>query len=146
MRGLTIVTSVQQGDSESDVPSEQFSLNFAKVEMSYFPQGAKGKLGPSVTAGTSPVQVTAYTNAGSDDGVPDGPGTDRERGVGRGGAGGRLRKAREHIGMDGDRGDARAHGLHQDERCALAGGLAFMLSRLIPSIAFVYQRKCTLCG
>jgi type VI secretion system secreted protein Hcp len=45
------LTSVQQGDSEGDVPSEQFSLNFAKVEMSYFPQGAKGKLGPPVTAG-----------------------------------------------------------------------------------------------
>jgi type VI secretion system secreted protein Hcp len=45
------VTSVQQGDSESDVPSEQFSLNYAKVEMNYFPQGGKGKLGPPVTAG-----------------------------------------------------------------------------------------------
>jgi len=46
-----LVTSVQQGDTEPDVPSEQFSLNFAKVQVSYFPQSASGKIGSPVTAG-----------------------------------------------------------------------------------------------
>lgn len=46
-----LVSSVQHGDSAADVPSEQFSLNFAKVEVSYFPQSGSGKIGPPVTAG-----------------------------------------------------------------------------------------------
>ena len=46
-----MVTSVQHGDTEGDLPSEQFSLNFAKVDVSYFPQSPSGKLEPPVTAG-----------------------------------------------------------------------------------------------
>jgi type VI secretion system secreted protein Hcp len=46
-----MVTNVQHGDSEGDLPSEQFSLNFAKVDVSYFPQSPSGKLEPPVTAG-----------------------------------------------------------------------------------------------
>jgi type VI secretion system secreted protein Hcp len=49
--GDVIVTSVGEADSEGDVPSEQFSLNFAKVELSYFPRSPSGKLEPPVTAG-----------------------------------------------------------------------------------------------
>ena len=46
-----MVSSVQHGDSAAGVPSEQFALNFAKVEVSYFPQLGSGKIGPPVTAG-----------------------------------------------------------------------------------------------
>lgn len=46
-----LVTSIQHGDTAGDVPIEQFSLSFAKVEVSYFPQSASGKIGPPVTAG-----------------------------------------------------------------------------------------------
>ena len=48
---VVLVTSLDQGDSEADVPSQQFSLSFAKVEVSYFPQSASGKMGNPVTAG-----------------------------------------------------------------------------------------------
>lgn len=46
-----LVTSHQQSDSEADVPGEQFSLNFSKIEVSYFPQSPSGKAEPPVTAG-----------------------------------------------------------------------------------------------
>jgi type VI secretion system secreted protein Hcp len=49
LRDVT-VTSVQHADSEDGQPSEQFSLNFAKFEMSYFPQDPTGTLGGAVTA------------------------------------------------------------------------------------------------
>ena len=43
------VTNVQQFDDESQVPSEQFSLNFSKVEVTYRPQTASGKVGSPAT-------------------------------------------------------------------------------------------------
>ena len=46
-----LVSSLTQSDSSADVPNEQFSLNFSKIEMSFFPQSASGKLEPAVTAG-----------------------------------------------------------------------------------------------
>jgi type VI secretion system secreted protein Hcp len=46
-----MVTNVQHGDTEGDLPSEQFSLNYAKVDVSYFPQSPSGKMEPPVTAG-----------------------------------------------------------------------------------------------
>lgn len=46
-----LVTSVQQADSQDELPTEQLSLNYSKIEMSYFPQSASGKLEPPVTAG-----------------------------------------------------------------------------------------------
>lgn len=33
----------------STVPTDQFSLNFAKIEFTYVPQGADGKAGPPIT-------------------------------------------------------------------------------------------------
>jgi type VI secretion system secreted protein Hcp len=44
------ITSVQHGDSESERPSEQFTLNFSKVEISYQPQGKTGKVEPLIQA------------------------------------------------------------------------------------------------
>lgn len=46
-----LVTSVDHGDGAADVPSEQFSLSYAKIEMSYIPQSASGKMGAAVAAG-----------------------------------------------------------------------------------------------
>ena len=46
-----MVTSVQHGDSEGTVPTEQFSLNYSKFEISYSPTNAKGKLDPPIKAG-----------------------------------------------------------------------------------------------
>jgi type VI secretion system secreted protein Hcp len=43
------VTSVQQFDNESQVPSEQFSLNYSKIEVTYKPQTTSGKIGSPVT-------------------------------------------------------------------------------------------------
>lgn len=45
------VTNVQQFDGEDQVPSEQFSLNYSKVEVTYFPQTTSGKIGSPVTFG-----------------------------------------------------------------------------------------------
>jgi type VI secretion system secreted protein Hcp len=50
LRDVT-VTSVQQGDSEGAAPTEQFSLNFSKVEFSYTPRSAKGTSELPVTGG-----------------------------------------------------------------------------------------------
>ena len=46
-----MVTSVVQGDAEETAPTEQFSLNFSKVEISYTQQSTSGKVQPPVTAG-----------------------------------------------------------------------------------------------
>ena len=46
-----MVTSVVQGDAEETAPTEQFSLNYSKVEMSYTPQSTSGKMQPPVSAG-----------------------------------------------------------------------------------------------
>ncbi len=47
-----LVSSVQQSDAAGgDPPVEQFSLNYSKIELSFFPQDAKGKVGPPITAG-----------------------------------------------------------------------------------------------
>ena len=45
------VTSVQQFDDESLAPSEQFSLNYSKVEVTYHPQTTSGKIGSPATFG-----------------------------------------------------------------------------------------------
>jgi len=46
-----VITSVQHSDGEANLPMEQLSMNYSKVEISYFPQGTSGKVGPAVTAG-----------------------------------------------------------------------------------------------
>jgi type VI secretion system secreted protein Hcp len=47
-----LVTSVSKGGSGSDeVPMEQVSMNYAKVEMDYKPQTKDGKLGAAVKSG-----------------------------------------------------------------------------------------------
>jgi type VI secretion system secreted protein Hcp len=48
-----LVTSYQTAGSEQGeaVPTDQISLNFAKIQVEYRPQGADGKLAPPVTAG-----------------------------------------------------------------------------------------------
>jgi type VI secretion system secreted protein Hcp len=46
-----LVTSLQHADSEEEIPTEQFSLNYAKVESTYSPSTPSGKLGSSVSAG-----------------------------------------------------------------------------------------------
>ena len=46
-----MVTSVAQGDAEETAPTEQFSLNFSKVDESYTPQSMSGKTQPPVSAG-----------------------------------------------------------------------------------------------
>jgi type VI secretion system secreted protein Hcp len=46
-----IVSSVQHSDAEGGPPTEQFSLNYSKIEMTYSSQAPSGKLGPSVSAG-----------------------------------------------------------------------------------------------
>jgi type VI secretion system secreted protein Hcp len=45
------VTSVQHGDDPEGAPTEQFSLNFSKVEVSYSPVTSSGKAGAPVTFG-----------------------------------------------------------------------------------------------
>jgi type VI secretion system secreted protein Hcp len=48
-----LVTSYQTSGSDPGeaVPTDQISLNFAKIRVEYRPQGADGKLAPPVTAG-----------------------------------------------------------------------------------------------
>jgi len=46
-----MVSSVQHGGGEGSEPTEQFSLNYSKFEISYSPSSASGKLGPAVEAG-----------------------------------------------------------------------------------------------
>ena len=43
------VTSVQQFGGDDQVAGEQFSLNYSKIEVTYAPQSASGKLGTPVT-------------------------------------------------------------------------------------------------
>jgi len=49
--GDVLVSTLQLGDSEGITPTEQFSLKFSKVEISYFPQLADGSKGPAEKAG-----------------------------------------------------------------------------------------------
>lgn len=47
-----LISGVQQSDiAGGDPPIEQFSLNYSKIQLSVFPQDAKGKVGPPITAG-----------------------------------------------------------------------------------------------
>lgn len=47
-----LISSYQVGGSQGDVvPTDQFSLNFSKIEWEYKPQGATGALGGPVKAG-----------------------------------------------------------------------------------------------
>jgi type VI secretion system secreted protein Hcp len=46
-----IVSSDQHSGNEGGAPVEQFSLNYSKIEVSYTPQTATGKLGAPVQAG-----------------------------------------------------------------------------------------------
>jgi type VI secretion system secreted protein Hcp len=47
-----IVSTYQEGgDNGSDVPADAFSLNFAKIEVSYKEQDLKGGIGSETTAG-----------------------------------------------------------------------------------------------
>ena len=46
-----LITSVQHSDSGGDVPMEQLSLNYSKMEISYFPQSRTGKVESPTTAG-----------------------------------------------------------------------------------------------
>jgi type VI secretion system secreted protein Hcp len=46
-----VVTGVQQLGGDDQVATQQFSLNYSKVEVTYTPQTASGKLGPPVTFG-----------------------------------------------------------------------------------------------
>jgi type VI secretion system secreted protein Hcp len=46
-----LIGSVHHGDDEGDVPSEQLTLRYATVEMSYLPQLATGKQGKAITFG-----------------------------------------------------------------------------------------------
>lgn len=45
------VTGVQQGDDPETPPTEQFSLNYAKIEVSYTPGTSTGKVGMPLTFG-----------------------------------------------------------------------------------------------
>jgi type VI secretion system secreted protein Hcp len=49
--GDVTVTGYQQGASTETLPTDQFSLDFSKIEVSYFPQDKSGKLAPPITAG-----------------------------------------------------------------------------------------------
>ena len=44
------VTAFEQGATEDERPVDQFSLRFAKIEISYSPQSPSGKLEPPVSA------------------------------------------------------------------------------------------------
>ena len=46
-----LVTSYQIGGSSGAVPTDSFSLNFAKIEFEYKPQNADGSLGAAVKVG-----------------------------------------------------------------------------------------------
>ena len=46
-----VVTTDQHSGSEGGEPVEQFSLNYSKIEVSYVPQTATGKVGAVVQAG-----------------------------------------------------------------------------------------------
>lgn len=46
-----MVTSYQTGGANGDIPTEQVSLNFTKIQMEYKPQMADGSLGSAVKAG-----------------------------------------------------------------------------------------------
>lgn len=46
-----LVSSYQSGGSSGNIPTDSFSLNFAKIEFTYFPVNANGTLGEPVKAG-----------------------------------------------------------------------------------------------
>jgi type VI secretion system secreted protein Hcp len=46
-----VVTTVQHSDTDDSAPMEQFSLNYSKIEVSYTPQLASGKVGAPIRAG-----------------------------------------------------------------------------------------------
>jgi type VI secretion system secreted protein Hcp len=50
LRDVT-VSSFQQSASEGDLPVDQFALRFAKIEVSFTPQSATGKMEKAITAG-----------------------------------------------------------------------------------------------
>jgi type VI secretion system secreted protein Hcp len=50
LRDVT-VSSFQHGDSPDGDPVDSFSLTFGKVDVSFFPQSATGKLEPPISAG-----------------------------------------------------------------------------------------------
>ena len=46
-----LISSYQQGGSEGGVPTDTFSLNFAKIEFKYYPADKSGALGGPVAGG-----------------------------------------------------------------------------------------------
>jgi type VI secretion system secreted protein Hcp len=46
-----LVSSYQSGGSSGDIPTDSFSLNFAKIEFTYFPMNKDASLGAPVKAG-----------------------------------------------------------------------------------------------
>lgn len=46
-----LISSCQQSGSDSGVPTDSFSLNFAKIEFKYYPTNRDGSLGEPVTGG-----------------------------------------------------------------------------------------------
>jgi type VI secretion system secreted protein Hcp len=50
LRDVT-VTSVVQSDTADSPPTEQFSLNYSKIDVSYTPQSSSGKTQQTVSAG-----------------------------------------------------------------------------------------------
>lgn len=46
-----LISSYQSGGSDGSVPTDSFSLNFAKIEFTYYPMNKDGSLGAPVTAG-----------------------------------------------------------------------------------------------
>jgi len=46
-----LISSYQSGGSEGSIPTDSFSLNFAKIEFKYFPVNRDGSLGEPVTGG-----------------------------------------------------------------------------------------------
>ena len=46
-----LVTSIQHNDGPGDLPTEHVSLNYSKIEISYFPQSSSGKVGAPITFG-----------------------------------------------------------------------------------------------
>ena len=46
-----VVTSDQHSGDEDGVPTEQFSLNYSKIEVTYTPQAASGAAGTPIRAG-----------------------------------------------------------------------------------------------
>ncbi|WP_342816878.1 type VI secretion system tube protein Hcp [Nitrososphaera sp.] len=46
-----LVSSYQSGGSDGNVPTDSFSLNFAKIEFTYYPMNRDGSLGAPVKAG-----------------------------------------------------------------------------------------------